>query len=276
MNRYYLALLCSISVIFVYGVSYGQHGQMEGKGPAASWSGYEASWLIGHLVKSPDGSTLGQISDLVIDEANHKIALVLLSDVPGAGDRYIAVPYGALLREGGSTFELRFGDLEARIGPTSGYGDTYFRMMEAFPADLFGVRSEIEPNWVDFIHLSYGLQPYTTAMGTSPEAFDFHRFGAMIGAEVQLLERTAKVDDLIINYPDGHIAFVSVSGMPEKEAIAVPFSFLTRTEDDALALLATEDELAGAPAPGSGRDLADRAWAEGIYRHFGVQPYWEE
>jgi len=272
MSKIYLALLCSISVVFMAGVSHAQQGQ------PGDWSVYEASWLIGHLVRSPEGSSLGQISDLVIDEVNHKVALVILSDVPGAGDRLIAVPYGALLRTGASSFEIKFGDLEARIGPTSGYGDTYVRMMQALSGDLFGVPSVIEPSWVDFVYLSYGERPYSTAeeITTEPVAENFSRWSAMRGAPIEADDTKASANDLIINFPDGQVTFISISGIPGREVVAVPFSFLTRTEDDRLALNATEDELAAAPSYDPGRDFKDRTWAEGVYRFFGVQPYWSE
>jgi hypothetical protein len=272
MSKIYLALLCSISMLSMAGFSFGQQGH------PGDWSGHEASWLIGHLVKSPEGSSLGQISDLVIDEANHKIALVLLSDVPGAGDRLMAIPYGALLRTGESLFEIRFGDAATEIGPTSGYGDTYVRLMEALPGDLFRVPTVIEPSWVDFVHLSYGEKPYSTAMEptTEPAAEDFSRWSAMNGARVEVFETGARVDDLIINLSDGRIAFISISGIPERKVVAVPFSFLTRTADNRLALNLMEDELEEAPSYESGRDFKGRTWAEGVYRFFGVQPYWSE
>lgn len=272
MSKTYLALLCSISVVFMAGVSHAQQGQ------PGDWSVYEASWLIGHLVRSPEGSSLGQISDLVIDETNHRVALVLLSDVPGAGDRLLAIPYGALVRTGASFFEIRFGDLEARIGPTSGYGDTYVRMIQAFPADLFEAPSVIEPSWVDFMHLAYGEKPYSAGeeISTDPVAEDFFRWSAMRAAPIEADDAKVSANDLIISSPDGRVAFISVSGIPGREVVAVPFSFLTRTSDNRLALDATEDELARAPSYDPGRDFRDRTWAEGVYSFFGVQPYWSE
>jgi len=276
MSRNFFVLLCSSIVVLIGGVAYAQYSQVGGRYDPGTWDAYEGSQLIGYLVKSPDGSTLGQISDLVIDEANHKVALVLLSDVPGAGDNLIAVPYAALHKAGGSSFEVQFGDMEARIGPTSGYGDTYVRMMEALPGDLFGVPSAIEPSWVDFVHLAYGRRGYSAEKGVLPTEEDFARFSAVIGADVQLFETAARVDDLVINFPDGQIAFVSISGIPGREAAAVPYSFLTRSGDNLFVLNATEEELAEAPTFKAERDFGNRTWAEVIYRYFGTQPYWTD
>jgi len=98
----------------------------------------------------------------------------------------------------------------------------------------------------------------------------------MRGAPIEADDTKASANDLIINFPDGQVTFISISGIPGREVVAVPFSFLTRTEDDRLALNATEDELAAAPSYDPGRDFKDRTWAEGVYRFFGVQPYWSE
>ena len=42
------------------------------------WNSHEASELIGHHVITPTGATLGQISRLLIDRTNGRIALVIL------------------------------------------------------------------------------------------------------------------------------------------------------------------------------------------------------
>jgi sporulation protein YlmC with PRC-barrel domain len=96
------------------------------------WDTYEASGLVGHRVTTKEGGDLGQISSLVIDKTNGRIALVILSDVPGLGDERLAIPYSSIVRIGQETFEFSPGDME--IGVASGFSDPYIEAVTQYPS----------------------------------------------------------------------------------------------------------------------------------------------
>lgn len=64
---------------------YGPYGTVGTAYETTGWDTFEASWWIGHEVSSPVNGYLGRISDLVMDQVNGRVALVILSDVPGLG-----------------------------------------------------------------------------------------------------------------------------------------------------------------------------------------------
>ncbi len=62
-------------------------------------------------LKTTTGATLGQISSLVIDKTNGRVALAVLSDVPNIGPETLAIPFGSMTRTGQETFEFNLGDI---------------------------------------------------------------------------------------------------------------------------------------------------------------------
>ena len=59
---------------------------------------FEASSFIGQWVWTSDGKSLGQISNLVIDKANERVVLAVLSDVSGLEAKVVAIPFASLTR----------------------------------------------------------------------------------------------------------------------------------------------------------------------------------
>ena len=59
---------------------------------------------------------------------------------------------------------------------------------------------------------------------------------------------------------------------------AVPWSALTVDEDQKCFILNVDRKMLES-APGFDKDnwpdMADNTWASGVYRHYGVSPYWE-
>jgi hypothetical protein len=86
-------------------------------------------------------------------------------------------------------------------------------------------------------------------------------------------EEWAKINDVVVD-TSGHVAFTLLSY--GDKLVAVPFGTLSyNREGKHLVLNTTRDRLESAPAYEKGV-MADRKKAEGIYRHFGQQPYWYE
>jgi len=235
-----------------------------------AWDPFEASWLIGHLVDSSWAGISGQISDLVIDRANDRIALVILSDVPHMGNARIAIPYGALQRIGENSFQLNFGDDESSQVPP---GFMY--------PSLYGIPSRMDSSWVTGVYADYGQTPYWTEAGMKPlSELSLYEADKLIGAEVQTPENkeVAQINDLVINTSDGVVALVVLSNVPGKAdtLTAVPFSLLSKSSEKTYVLGTSEDKLAAAPSFNEETDMNNVKWAQDDFRYFGQQPCWSE
>jgi sporulation protein YlmC with PRC-barrel domain len=244
------------------------------------WNSFEASWLIGHGVFSPTGTYLGQISDFVIDQGNDRIALVILSDVPGIGAEKIAVPYSALIRTGDNTFQFSFGDRGPDI-TVSNYVDPYAATLAMPPAgsELYGVPATMNPRWVEDIYRHYGHVPYWTEKGEkSIAAANLYRYSALRDKQVESPQGqdVARVDDLIIS-PRGYIVFLGLSDVSGQsgQRVAVPFSLLSKRGEDTFTLNVGKEKLASAPSFSHYAEMNSHLRrAENSYRYFGVRPSW--
>jgi len=261
-----------------------------------SWGTFEASWLIGTKVYSPLQGELGQVEDLMIDSANGRIALVILSGVPGFAAGYVAAPFSALERTGEVTFQLNFGDRYASVPWGSyNYRDPYADDLYEWRSivELSAIPSTIDPLWADSVYQYYGKTPYWTEGKTPhPDILSYRTAGPsilqslftgntdlkLIGATVRSKDgkEAARINDLIIDSKDGRVAFLVLDSIPGRiEQVAVPFSELSMS-GNVFAFNTTQEKLAAAPSFNESADMGNREYAAGVYRFFGVQPYWTE
>ncbi len=80
---------------------------------------------------------------------------------------------------------------------------------------------------------------------------------------------------------NGHIEFAIVQvGFPEVgrdgKLVTVPFSALSRPEGKYYVLNTTRERLVSAPRFTAKKDLSNRAFAENVFRYFGLEPSWTE
>jgi sporulation protein YlmC with PRC-barrel domain len=245
----------------------------------------EASWMIGYQVLTPLGGYLGQISSFVIDNTNGRIALVVLSDVPGIGARHLALPYRSITRTGVNTFEFNPGRMV--IWPAN-YGirpnsDPYIYSVTSAPGDseFYGVPSDISPAWVVAVYRHYGQEPYWSESWQKPlKELELYSSTRIIGAEVETPrgKEVAEINDLVIDSHSGRIAFAVLSNVKDRYGVstAVPFSLLSRRGENVFVLNATTDKLVSAPAFNRNADMHDLRYAEHVYRYYGVAPYWKK
>jgi len=262
-----------------------------------SWDTVEASWLIGQNVYSPLDRDLGQIEDLMIDSANGRIALVILSGVPGFAAGYVAAPFSALERTGEVTFQLNFGDRHAQVL----WGNDY-NNRDPYADDLYEWRSivglsiipsTIDPLWADSVYQYFGKTPYWTEGKTPhPDIMSYRTDGpsilqslftgntgpGLMGATVQSKDGkgAARINDLVIDSKDGRVAFLVLDSVPGRaEQVAVPFSELSMS-GNVFALNTTGEKLAAAPTFNESADMNNLRYAENVYKYFGQRPYWTE
>jgi sporulation protein YlmC with PRC-barrel domain len=298
-TKYLFIMAVSIFSLVVWSASsFGENwteGTVQGYYMAKGWNTYEAGWLIGHRVYSPVGGDLGYISDLMIDRDDGHVALVILSDVPGFGDRFVAAPFGALERTGENIFQLNFGERDIAIANTfleDRYAYELTRSVDTVGLSM--IPSAIDPLWADTVYRFYGQTPYWTEGKTprpdimayrTPGPINVESFfgtagsSALLGATVESNggKTVARISDLVIDSRDGRVALVVVDRVPERgdAMVAVPFGELSMS-GNAYAFNFTDDRLAAAPTYNEFADANNPKRAEDIYRYFGLQPYWSE
>jgi len=96
-------------------------------------------------------------------------------------------------------------------------------------------------------------------------------------------EDLGKVDEIMIDIPSGRIAYavLSFGGVLRmgNKLFAVPWDAFTVDEDNKCFILNVEKQtLESAPGfdKNSWPDMADNTWATGVFRHYNVEPYWED
>jgi sporulation protein YlmC with PRC-barrel domain len=163
---------------------------------------FEATSLLGYRVYSPDYTTgnLGQITDVLIDRCNGRVAFLVVSDTPGLGSESIVVPFEALRRAGEQTFQVVFWNLPPE-GLQNFYplvydpanGDRYARYL-AENRNIVGLEhipATIDPDWAATVYRFYGLTPYWTAE-------NFH-------TDIVSYRMSGRDDDLFVHFPDGRL-----------------------------------------------------------------------
>ena len=89
-----------------------------------------------------------------------------------------------------------------------------------------------------------------------------------------------RVTDFVVD-SNGRIEFAIVQvGFPEvgrdSKLVAVPFSALSQPEGKEYVFNTTRERLVSAPRFNAKKDLSNRAFAENVYRYFGLEPSWTE
>lgn len=186
----------------------GQIAVQEGYSWDASHT-FEAINLIGYRVYSPDYSTgnLGQITDLLIDRCNGRVAFLVVSDTPGLGSESIVVPFEALRRAGEQTFQVvvwnkseRGLQLDYPLMYDPDNGDRYARYL-ARNRNIVGLKhipATIDPDWAATVYRFYGLTPYWTEGNFHTDIISYRMSG--------------RTDDLFVHFPDGGLVAFNPDG----------------------------------------------------------------
>jgi sporulation protein YlmC with PRC-barrel domain len=236
----------------------------------------EATSLIGKPVTDQAGEYLGKISDFIIDEANNRVSLVVLSAVPGFGSDQVSFPYECLQRTGDQTFSIRF----SGVAPAADSGqDSALHALKQYPADspLYNIPEPVAPNWVAEVYRSYGYLPYWVQSGEkAPSAGDFTETTKLVGTKVAATEGKvdAMVNDMTID-SSGRLDLLILSHVPGRGAhkVAVPFDALKKDSDGTLVLNIVGERLAMAPVFYRW-DTNRSGYDARVDRFFGLSPRW--
>jgi len=224
-----------------------------GQSDITGWDTLEASSMIGAQLLTANGDYMGQISDLIVDPGTGHISEVVLSDVPGRGAEPATVPFAALSHTGADIFV--FNRPEEFVGRFRDDGRPFFERPFS--------------HWAEMRFL-YSVEPLP--MG----AF---RTSTLVGASVQTSEGegVAQVNDLVIDFGNDRVVYSVLSdvGGAGGRMVAVPFSELSKSGGNLFTLNTTKERLLDSPAF-TETDMTNLHYADSVYRHYGVQPYWEE
>jgi len=178
---------------------------------------FEASRLLGYQVWSPDYflGNLGQITDLLIDRCDGRVAFVVVSDTPGFSAEFLAVPFGALRRTGEHTFQVVFRSAPVPMDNYSQvydpqWGDRYaqYLAMNRSIVGLETIPATVDPAWADNVYRFYGLTPYWSE-------------GKNSNLDIVSYRMSGRTDELAIHYPDGGlVAFNSEGGLMSSYGVA--------------------------------------------------------
>jgi sporulation protein YlmC with PRC-barrel domain len=261
-----------LSAVFVGSTVFAEDLLNYPPGPAT-----EVTSLMGKTVNDESGNYLGKISDFVIDEANNRVSLVVLTGVPGFGSDQVSFPYQCLQRNWDKTFSIRFPS-EGVTGSARGQ-DPYLQTLQQYPADspLYNIPEPVAPNWVAEVYRTYGYLPYWVQKGEkAPSARDFTETAQLVGTNVETTEGkvSARIDDITID-SSGRLDLLVLSNVPDRglHEVAVPFEALKRTSDGSLALNVGGERLAMAPV--FNMSYANKpGYDERVERFFGLSPHW--
>jgi len=236
----------------------------------------EATSLFNKQVNDQAGEYLGKISNLIIDEANHRVSLVVLTAVPGFGSDQVTFPYECLQRTGDQTMSIRF----YGIVPAAGSGqDPVLDALKQYPADspLYSIPEPIAPNWVAEVYRTYGYLPYWVQSGEkAPSAADFTEISKLEGTKVAATEGKVygTINDMTID-SSGRLDLLILSNVPDRGAhkAAVPFNALKKTSDGSLVLNVAGKRLAMSPVFYKS-DTKRPGYDERVDRFFGLAPRW--
>ncbi len=196
-----IAVIAALSLTFWGSRSFAQSNEPVQGAMVGAPGTFEASQLIGYRVYSPDYflGNLGQITDLLIDRCDGRVAFVVVSDTPGFFSEFVAVPFGALRRTGEHTFQVTFGGREVPLGnwwdvydPSRGDRYAQFLEMNRSIVGLKTIPATFDRAWADNVYAFYGVTPFWTGGESShPDIVSYRMSG--------------RTEDLAIHYPDGNL-----------------------------------------------------------------------
>jgi uncharacterized protein YrrD len=288
------ALALLLTTTFTASVYAGGMGQAEGMRdqslhspvtgqPQSYQRAYQATDAIGAMVKDQQGQNVGTISDIVFD-TNGRVPFFIVSSNMATG-RQIAIPFKALQYETGSGLMVNVSSDMLRNAPAWNRNVLNDRTAATDIYRHFGIQPYWEPMQRDMMQRDDRATMRPQADAGSPL-----RAGAMrppmrayqatdaIGALVkdQQGRNIGTISDIVFD-TSGRVPFIILSSTAVDSAgkqVAIPFDALRYQMDSGLVANVSSDMISNAPA-WNRNVLNDRNAAYDIYRHFGVQPYWE-
>jgi sporulation protein YlmC with PRC-barrel domain len=265
----------------------------------------KASDLIGMTVKNNQDEKLGKVEDLALDVESGRVVQVILSTggFIGIGDTLSAVPPGALHRDAANKVLQLDADKEKLKGAPEFVMSKWAENSDCkHLSEVYRLYGE-EPA-LTFIQRGDAVQdasPSTVSTRKADGTWDKDRISSksqcmipvsrlsqvqkaskLMGTPVKNLqdEKLGKVENLLVDLPSGRVVAVIVSsggflGMGDELSAVPPTALRFTTDRDTLQLDTSKEMLASAPHFKANQwpDLGQPSYASGVYRAYGVRPY---
>jgi len=207
------------------------------------WDTFSASDMIWSQLRNPEGLYVAEIKALVFDTGSGRVTDAVLTTIERLGAGEVFVPFNTIRKTGDSIF-------------------VYYA-----PEDVYRFYGEA-PYW------SEGFYQYS---GRSlPEGS--YRTSELIGSHVKGSggRELGWIDDLVVDSRNGHVVYLILSGVggDDSKSAAVPPTGLRKTGEGFFTLNVDHETLFQAP-PFSSSRMSDPGYAEDLYRHYGLTPYWK-
>ena len=264
----------------------------------------KASDLIGMTVKNNQDEKLGKVEDLAVDVESGRVVQVILSTggFIGIGDTLTAVPPSALHRDvalkvlhldadkeklqGAPKFEMskwaENSDCTHLSGVYRYYGEEpALRFIQKGDA-VRDASPTISTRKADGTWAKDRISSKSQCMIPESRLSQLQKASKLMGTPVKNLqdEKLGKVENLLVDLPSGHVVAVIVSsggflGMGDELSAIPPTALRFTTDRDTLQLDASKEMLSNAPHFKANQwpDLGQPSYAAGVYRAYGVQPY---
>ncbi|HUL29946.1 MAG TPA: PRC-barrel domain-containing protein [Thermodesulfobacteriota bacterium] len=278
MNKILTLLSFLVLTAFLGGFVYGHADQSTSQStltPKALHRPHLFSEMTRATVKDSQGRYAGRIIDLVVDP-DGGISFAILSPLAMdvRNERLVALPFNT----------VTLNDKDVVLDTTT---------EKLTNAPLFRINYPSARNWAEDANGYFGIQPSwgeaaCEKTGDMPHQISMtkgwnrpYEATEIIGTEVRDSqgEEVGKIDDLVFDN-EGRTSFAIVGyggflGIGQN-LVAVPVNSLSNVEKPRHFVLdATKQKVQSAPLF-SKKTLNDPAWADGVYRFFGQQPYWTD
>jgi sporulation protein YlmC with PRC-barrel domain len=233
----------------------------------------KASQLKGLNILNRKDEKIGDLEDLVIDEARQRVAYAVIGagGVVGIGEDHLAVPFRVL--------DFNFADGKLKNATLDSEKD---RLKDAPKLERKDWKNKVsDRGWQQRVNEYYRVRRPATGQDAAPS---FIKASEVVGTNVKNLEGKSlgEIKDLMVELDDGYIAYAALSfggflGLGDK-LFAVPLkSLMSRDDGKAFVLDVDKEKLQNAPGfdEKNWPERIDPQWLGTVYRFYSVVPAWE-
>lgn len=238
--------------------------------------------VIGKAVKNSQGEDLGKIEDLAVDPNSGRIIYAVLSfgGFLGLGEKYFAIPWDALELTGDAkNFVLNIDKNELKHAP--GFDKAHWPNLadERYATEVFQFYHQT-PYWGQGgrteANVRVTAQNYNERWNAMPTSFQ--KASDLIGKDVRNSnEDLGKLHDLVIDPDSGRVMYGVLAY--RGKYFPIPWNSISMTPDAKYLVVNIDksqftDDVAF--DKNSWPNFTDQRWAAETYRHYGVEPYWQQ
>ena len=234
-----------------------------------------ANKLVGKEVISSDNQKLGKIDNIVVDLQSGRIlyAVVGSGGVLGAGEKKRALAPGVFQEATGDVLHINMDKSKFETAPM-------------FTKEIDKDTELGKATFVNQVYQHCGQSAWWQGPSSSASTGEFnntHKVSDVIGMKIKSVgnEDVGKVDNLMLNLPQGRVAFVILDpdrslGVGNEPFALPPDAFTLSADRKTLTSSIDKNKLASAPKFGKDWEkLSDPTFAGQVYQYYGKQAYFQ-